>query len=330
MLTKPFVVLRCVFLSNCCHAMVNLIWSPADIGGVHTERAALFVPVQLQGCDRLQKYYVYMQLDTGQSQTVLYRQGVNEVLAVCPLLKQKLTLTHAKLPIVMDELLHGEPLPLYGTPNDGPIAPVQSRAIVLGSIGIDLLESAYLYIDANAQKLMLTKNLGKFLKATTQLQFKSVSLDGWQRMIVPLAIQGRVEPIALMLDTGTASQNIVVSPEFVATLSGEQFVSDVKRNFELSGWGHSYPCKEYEMNSVPSVFGVLLKSRAIVRCDGRGNAAGLGAVDSNGLLGLGGLGSRFKLAINMPSKLVAIETRDSQTKSRAQIGQKRKLSEKKK
>jgi hypothetical protein len=293
--------------SNVATAMADLVWSPVASGGFNHPRGSLFVRVRLPECRQLSSYYVYMQVDTGQSKSVLYRHGLDDVLSVCPALRAVVDDNEARLRLIADELHYDKALPIFGTARDIAQAPSQRTAIVLGSIGIDFFHRAYLYIDASKNRLLLTADRNKFRQATVGMRFQAVRSDEAQRLYVPAAFSIGTEPAQLLLDTGSASQNIILNAQTVTDLTSLGLLFDTGKRNELTGWGKAYTCAHFSARKPIYAAGVLLRSNIVTTC----SAADADAHDNvlPPLLGLDGLGRSFKLAVNVPDRKVAVVPR---------------------
>lgn len=313
-MTRSLALIAAIILcltTNAALAMIDIAWSPAQIGAAQVSRAAMLLPVRISGCAISPRAGLYMQFDTGQNRTVIYRSGLEALSRLCGGVgRNAVTQDVVDLKLHVDELLLDRTWIVYGqSGSNKKVANSSQQPILLGSLGIDAIASAFVIIDGRRSTFVATKTRAKFTGATRKLLFHPLSLDASGRILVRTNIQGVEQPLTLLLDTGAASQNVVVKDSVFSALTQSNALLDSDTVFSLGGWGKTFECRRKKSTSEMFALGNALLSRDVTSCQTAENQS-LPSDAYDGVLGLSGFGRGFLLAVNPIDKSIALLTRD--------------------
>ena len=181
-------------------------WSPAEISGRHFDKAAMFLPINLDTVSEIH----YSQFDLGSDATILYQKNLKSIAAYNYLKYDSLADANTERPLflikdvelnigkikfgkrnVLGFYNYGEPI----IPNKNAIVSENS----IGTIGADIVQNKLLVIDFPNQTISVLDSTNTDLE--NYFTFEKCKIEN-NRIMVPIIINGKT--LNFMYDTGSS------------------------------------------------------------------------------------------------------------------------------
>lgn len=200
----------------------SFIWL-ADTSAGMGAHAAILVAVSLPGCSRT----CYMQFDLGAQQSVMYRNQLKAVQAVCgqPVSASD-TITDANFTF----LLNGTPIPAGRMPvinHAGPATWQENNApFIIGTLGADVIDGRVMLIDYPSQRLTVSvsppDSAGIMLSACMYVN---------RSVLLPAVIKGK--KTILFFDTGSSAFELLTDRNTYTQLAD---TASGTRTYQVRSW----------------------------------------------------------------------------------------------
>lgn len=193
----------------------EIIWKSDSIQNMLVEKAFFFVPVKIEGI----KENLYMQFDTGISETCFYGITLNKLLESNTSMKteySKDSIQFLKKPIlnIGKMKFKADKIKML---NRGDVQ-IDSSFIVIGSIGLDAIVGRTLILDFKTNKIAITKkNINQLGKSFDFIE--NASVDKF-----PLLIPAKIgeENTRLFFDSGSSMFSLLTSEKRLAKLKSKK------------------------------------------------------------------------------------------------------------
>lgn len=184
----------------------NFYWSPAEISGRHFDKAAMFLPINLDTVTEIH----YSQFDLGSDATILYQKNLKSIAAYNYLKFDSLADANTERPlfIIKDVELNIGKIKfgkrnVLGFYNYGEPIIQKKNALVsensIGTIGADIVQNKFLVINFPNQTISVLDSINTDLE--DYFTFVECKIEN-NRIMVPIIVNGKI--LYFMYDTGSS------------------------------------------------------------------------------------------------------------------------------
>lgn len=224
-------------------------WRGAMMGTRAVEHAVLQVPISLPDApDSL-----FLQLDTGSDQTMLYEVPFRELRPDLPAALPRLVFERAvvgQAPLDRDTL--------WLRPKAGrPIASTRARTI--GTLGVDVLRDRVLVLDFAAERFALLRPHARVPAGLESCARWTPLVARNGKLFVHTTVAG-VDRDDLFFDSGSSAFPLVIRPELWRAWTGRSPGDSTNSTWVASSWGRDVPLVGAPLNGTLAIAGVEFRS----------------------------------------------------------------------
>jgi hypothetical protein len=239
------------------NSWINFEWVGDSISGKYFDKIAINIPFSIEGIPHKFK----SQLDLGASSTMVYENSIKPYLNKYSDISKKLDTiikvnwtssgkvsAFNSISFKLDTVLfENQKLVHYDGYGDKLTKDsIETKTIKhIGTIGADLFQNKYLFIDFPNHRIAILDSLNTFYKERTN--FVDAKLD-YGRIKIPVTINGNIK--YFMFDTGSSIIPLCTTKEDIKLVSNSRLANDT---LNVSSWGEYYDIHGYTITSNISI-----------------------------------------------------------------------------